>query len=54
MPVRASSRLPAAMHGAVDLLVSDVFSGAQTPAHLTTVEFYREAAGCSRPTACCW
>ena len=37
-------RLPAALHGAVDLLVSDVYSGAQTPAHLTTVEFYREAA----------
>jgi spermidine synthase len=38
-------RLPAALRGAVDLLVSDVYSGAQTPAHLTTVEFYREAAG---------
>lgn len=37
-------RLPASMHGAVDLLVSDVFSGSQTPAHLTTVELYREAA----------
>jgi spermidine synthase len=37
-------RLPSAMHGAVDLLVSDVYSGAQTPAHLTTVEFYAEAA----------
>jgi len=43
------SRLPAAMHGAVDLLVSDVFSGAQTPAHLTTVELYREAAGLLAP-----
>jgi spermidine synthase len=38
-------RLPATLRGAVDLLVSDVYSGAQTPAHLTTVEFYREAAG---------
>lgn len=37
-------RLPAGLRGAVDLLVSDVYSGAQTPAHLTTVEFYREAA----------
>lgn len=37
-------RLPAGLVGAVDLLVSDVFAGAQTPAHLTTVEFYREAA----------
>ncbi|MCM3613186.1 fused MFS/spermidine synthase [Microbacterium enclense] len=38
------TRLPAGLTGAVDLLVSDVYSGAQTPAHLTTVEFYREAA----------
>ncbi|MEU1971650.1 fused MFS/spermidine synthase [Microbacterium sp. NPDC019599] len=37
-------RLPAALTGAVDLLVSDVYSGAQTPAHLTTVEFYTAAA----------
>jgi spermidine synthase len=38
------SRLPAGLTGAVDLLISDVYSGAQTPAHLTTVEFYRDAA----------
>jgi len=38
------ARLPAALTGSVDLLVSDVYSGAQTPAHLTTVEFYTEAA----------
>jgi len=37
-------RLPAGLLGSVDLLVSDVFSGAQTPAHLTTVEFYTAAA----------
>lgn len=37
-------RLPAALEGAVDLLVSDVFAGAQTPAHLTTVEFYAAAS----------
>lgn len=35
-------RLPPALSGHCDLLVSDVFSGAQTPAHLTSVEFYRE------------
>ena len=35
-------RLPPALHGQCDLVVSDVFSGAQTPAHLTSVEFYRE------------
>ena len=38
------SRLPAAMIGACDLVVSDVYSGAQTPAHLTSLEFYRELA----------
>ncbi|KRB38517.1 spermidine synthase [Microbacterium sp. Root180] len=37
-------RLPAGLVGAADLVVSDVYSGAQTPAHLTTVEFYAEAA----------
>ncbi|MGW8481910.1 spermidine synthase [Microbacterium sp. NPDC055903] len=35
-------RLPAALTGACDLVVSDVYSGAQTPAHLTSLEFYRE------------
>jgi spermidine synthase len=43
------SRLPAALSGTVDLLVSDVYSGAQTPAHLTTVEFYRAAASLLAP-----
>lgn len=42
-------RLPAALTGAVDLLVSDVYAGAQTPAHLTTVEFYRAAAALLGP-----
>lgn len=36
-------RLPAALTGNVDLLISDVYAGSQTPAHLTTVEFYRAA-----------
>ncbi|GAB3149004.1 fused MFS/spermidine synthase [Microbacterium neimengense] len=38
------ARLPDSLVGNVDLLVSDVYAGAQTPAHLTTVEFYRQAA----------
>jgi spermidine synthase len=42
-------RLPASMRGAVDLLVSDVYSGARTPAHLTSLEFYREAAALLAP-----
>lgn len=37
-------RLPPALIGNCDLVVSDVYSGAQTPAHLTSVEFYRELA----------
>jgi len=40
----ALGRLPAGLVGAADLVVSDVYSGAQTPAHLTTVEFFTEAA----------
>lgn len=44
------SRLPPALTGTADLVVSDVFSGAQTPAHLTSVEFYREVAQLLAPT----
>ncbi|MEL5992495.1 spermidine synthase [Microbacterium phosphatis] len=43
------ARMPAALTGSVDLLVSDVYSGAQTPAHLTTVEFYRACAALLAP-----
>lgn len=43
------ARLPASLRGQADLVVSDVYSGAQTPAHLTTVEFYREAADLLAP-----
>lgn len=39
----ALGRLPAALVGNVDLLISDVYAGSQTPAHLTTVEFYSAA-----------
>ncbi|MBC9954393.1 fused MFS/spermidine synthase [Leucobacter sp. cx-42] len=34
------AKLPAGMHGAMDLIVVDVFAGAQTPAHISSVEFY--------------
>jgi spermidine synthase len=37
-------RLPAGLVGTVDLVVVDIFSGARTPAHVTSLEFYREAA----------
>lgn len=36
-----ASKLPPGLQGACDLIISDVFSGAQTPGHLTSVEFYR-------------
>lgn len=42
-------RLPSALHGRCDLVVSDVYSGAQTPAHLTSVEFYRELSALLAP-----
>ena len=42
-------RLPPALAGQVDLVVSDVYAGAQTPAHVTTVEFYRAAASLLAP-----
>lgn len=43
------ARLPAALSGSCDLVVSDVYSGAQTPAHLTSVEFYRELSALLAP-----
>lgn len=45
-----ASRLPAGLTGNVDLVVSDVFAGAQTPAHLTTVEYYRVLAALLAPS----
>lgn len=35
--------LPAGLLGQVDLIVIDVFRGARTPAHVTSVEFYQSA-----------
>jgi spermidine synthase len=37
-------KLPAGLLGAVDVLVVDVFGGARIPAHVTSVEFYRECS----------
>ncbi len=41
--------LPGGLRGTADLLVSDVFAGAQTPAHVTSLEFYREASAVLAP-----
>ena len=37
-------RLPLGLHGTVDLLVCDVFGGARTPPHVTSLEFYQLVA----------
>ncbi len=41
--------LPAGLRGTVDLLIVDVFAGARTPAHVTSVEFYRDATALLAP-----
>ncbi|WP_349898782.1 spermidine synthase [Parafrigoribacterium soli] len=42
-------KLPGGLRGTVDLVVVDVFSGARTPAHVTSIEFYREAVALLQP-----
>ena len=37
-------KLPSGLVGTTDVVIVDVFSGARTPAHVTSVEFYREAS----------
>lgn len=39
-----AEKLPPGLVGAADLVISDVFAGAQTPAHLTTVEYFQTVA----------
>lgn len=34
------AKLPSGMQGAMDLVVVDIFAGSQTPAHVSSVEFY--------------
>ncbi|KAB1647917.1 spermine synthase [Pseudoclavibacter endophyticus] len=43
------ARLPRGLVGAVDLAVVDVFAGPQTPAHVTTVEFFEELSAFVAP-----
>lgn len=42
-------KLPAGMHGAMDLVVVDIFAGARTPAHVSSVEFYQRIAPLLKP-----
>jgi spermidine synthase len=43
------AKLPAGLRGTVDLLIVDIFGGARIPAHVTSVEFYRECAAFLAP-----
>ncbi len=40
---------PPGLRGAADVVVVDVFAGARTPAHVTSVEFYQSVAGLLAP-----
>ncbi|MDQ1582562.1 MAG: hypothetical protein QOF36_616 [Microbacteriaceae bacterium] len=42
-------KFPPGLRGSVDLLIIDIFSGARTPAHVTSVEFYRAAVSLLAP-----
>jgi len=44
------TKLPAGLRGTVDVVVVDIFSGARTPAHVTTLEFFREVASLLAPS----
>lgn len=44
------SKLPAGLTGEADLVVVDVFSGARTPAHVTSLEFYEQAVALLKPS----
>jgi spermidine synthase len=43
-------RMPPGLHGSADLVVVDIFSGARTPAHVTTADFYRSAVQLLAPS----
>lgn len=40
----ALNQLPTHLHGSVDVIIVDIFSGAHTPEHVTTVEFFTAVA----------
>ncbi len=44
-----AGRLPEGLRGSADLVVVDIFSGARTPSHVTSVEFYSEVVGLLKP-----
>lgn len=42
--------LPSGLRGHIDVIVVDVFSGARTPAHVTSAEFFEQLRGLLSPT----
>jgi hypothetical protein len=44
-----AGRLPAGLQGNADLVVVDIFSGARTPGHVTSIEFYSEVIRLLKP-----
>lgn len=48
----ARATLTASRDGSYDVVVADVFAGARTPAHLTSVEYAAEVARVLRPGGC--
>lgn len=42
-------KFPPGLRGSVDLLIIDIFSGARTPAHVTSLEFYQSAVSLLAP-----
>lgn len=44
-------RLPAGLNGSVNLVVVDIFAGPQTPAHVTSVEFFERIPPLLAPNA---
>lgn len=41
--------MPAGIRGSADVIIVDIFAGARTPAHVTTVEFFTEVAALVAP-----
>jgi spermidine synthase len=44
------NKLPAGLRASADVITVDIFAGARTPAHVTTVEFFTEVAALLAPT----
>lgn len=44
------SKMPPGLMGAADLVVVDIFSGARTPAHVTSLEFYTDVVKLLAPS----